>query len=114
MRTYEESVREWFLRKHGDMETYVIQGYDVNGRVNRKMIPMSEALDRTQPVELHFEYDEGYSYSEYTYENQSCVLYVRFYTLPELGGYSSRELYRNESIPMNEIIKEILEISQEE
>lgn len=110
-KSYEESVKIWFIRNYGDSPF----GYHRDGKLVRSTV--SEVMDPSKPVDIAIDYEEGYHYSEYTNADSSVEVAVHYHVQEDLTPYARTEysyiILRNAGLSMGEIIKEILEISQE-
>ena len=109
--TYDEAVTAWALKKYGDKE---IVYFDIRQKNSVVKTKFRDVVDMNYPIELLFQYEEGYYYSEYT--NADSTFYVHLTYVRRDSGSDARtsmSLYENETVPLAEITKEILEISLE-
>lgn len=117
MKSYDDSVKEWFIRNFGDKATsYYKKGK--HDKMTWVKSSIEKVIDLSQPVTLKFTYDEGYHYSEYTNADPSFEITVEYHITGE-GAFPgetlrSLELARNESWDLEAVVKAVLEISQEE
>lgn len=109
-KTYEESMKIWFIRNYGaDPFNYRTTSGIVKSTI-------AEVIDSSKPIDITVDYDEGYHYSEGTYADASVEVIVHYYTKEQYGTFGTAQRHTisyNEQLNMGDIIKEVLEISQE-
>jgi hypothetical protein len=104
--TYDEAVTIWALEHYGDRTiSFFRDGKLCHGK-------FKDIVNTNYPIELHFEYTEGYNHSEYTNADSEFQLYLKYARTdldPKVPLFYS--IYSNESVPLARITKEIVEIS---